>query len=236
MQTIRELGLAIDAATGDGDEGKLRQLGEDCERRLDSAVGEDRVTLRYYQANTFSAIIEAKQGVPEYVWNWRNPDAIRNILLLRQAIAEEAFGQVHPVLACQIRTNLANRLHSLGRPVAANEQRRKVLKAAPRFAKALAGQAQGLAYLARTVYDQGHIPHLLAAARSRYDAALSEDVIWDSGDRASYAPRLTKQREDIALALELNGFDESFDRNQRPWAPPKKNAPTAVGVCASASS
>ena len=214
MQTIRELGLAIDAATENGDEGKLRQLGEECERGLASAVGEDRVTLRYYQANTFSAIMEAKQANPEYIWNWQNPDAIQNILLLRQAIGEDAFGQIHPLIAYQIRTNLANRLHSLGRPVAAYEQRFKVLKTAPRFAKALAGQAQGLADLARTVYDQGHIPHLLAAARSLYDSALHEDAIWESGDRASFAPHLKKQREDIAIALELNGYDENFDRNQ----------------------
>ena len=214
MQTLQEIALAIDAATGDGDEGLLRQLGEECERRLSSAAGEDRVTLFYYQANTYSAIIEANQDDPDYIWNWQNPDEVQNILLLRQAIGEEAFGHIHPILACQIRTNLANRLHSLGRPVAANEQRFKVLKTEPRFAKALAGQAQGMAYLARTVYDQGHIPHLLAAARMRYDAALDEDTIWESGNRESVAAQLTKQREQIANTLELNGYDEDFDRNQ----------------------
>ena len=214
MQSLQELALAIDAATDSGDEGQLRELGEECERRLGTANGKDRVSLRYYQANTYSAIIEAKQGDPDYTWNWRNPDAIQNILLLRQAIGEEAFGQIYPLVACQIRTNLANRLHSLGRPVAANEQRLIVLATETRFAKALAGQAHGLVDLARTVYDRGHVPHLLAAARSRYDAALHEDAVWESGDRASLASRLTKERQDIANALEHSGYDEDFDRNQ----------------------
>ena len=78
-----------------GDEGLLRQLGEECARRLSSAAGEDRVTLLYYQANTYSAIIEANQEGPDYIWNWQNPDGIQNILLLRQAIGEEAFGHIH---------------------------------------------------------------------------------------------------------------------------------------------
>ncbi len=214
MQTLQEIAHAIDEATRSGDEHSLRQLGKVCECRLDSATGEERVKLLYYRANTCSAIIEANPINPEYTWNWQNPDAIQNILLLRQAISEVAFSRIHPILACQIRTNLANRLHSLGRPIAANEQRHEVLCIEPRFAKALAGQANGWAYLARTVYDQGHKIHLLAAARKQYDAALHEDAIWESGDRESFAPQLSIERERIADALLNSGYDENFDHNQ----------------------
>ena len=78
----------------------------------------------------------------------------------------------------------------------------------------LPDRPKGLAYLARSIYDQGHIPHLLAAARSRYDLALDTDAIWESGDRDSVAPRLIEQRERIVEALLRNGFDEEFDRNR----------------------
>ena len=92
MQTLQKPALAIDAATDNGDEGLLRHLGEDCERRLTAAVGEDRVTLRRYQANTYSAIIDAKKEDPDYIWNWQNPDAIQNILLLRKVLASSIGG------------------------------------------------------------------------------------------------------------------------------------------------
>ena len=122
MQTLDDLAYTIDVASDAGDEASLRQLGGDCESRLDTAEGEDRVLLRYYQSNTYSAIIAAKQHDADYIWNWEQPDGIQNILLLRRAISEPAFETIHPIIACQIRTNLANRLNTLGRPVAANEQ------------------------------------------------------------------------------------------------------------------
>ena len=214
MQKLRELERAIDAATDAGDEKLLRQLGQDCEKLMHTAEGEERVILRYYQANTYSAIIGARQKDPDYIWSWEQPDGIQNILCLRQAISEPAFATIDPIRACQIRTNLASRLHAVGRPVAANEQKFKVLENVPCFAKALAGQAKGLAEFANSIYDQNQIPHLLAAARSRYDLALDTDAIWESGDRDSVAPRLIEQRERIAEALRRNGFDEEFDRNR----------------------
>ena len=74
--------LASDA----GDEASLRQLAGDCENRLGAAEGVDRVHLRYYQSNTYSAIISARQNDAGYIWDWKQPDGIQNILLLRQAI------------------------------------------------------------------------------------------------------------------------------------------------------
>lgn len=214
MPTLNQLAVAIDAATDEGKESLLWQLADECEKLLVAAEGEDRVLLRYYQANTYSGIIDAKQGNTDYIWSWEQPDGIRNILSLRQAIGEPAFPSIHPIRACQIRTNLASRLHVLGRPVAANEQRQKVLERVPRFAKVLASQADGLADLAKSIYDDGHMLHLLAAARSRFDAALDEGAIWESGDRELFVPRLKAKREWIDAVLRRNDYDEEFDPNR----------------------
>ena len=62
MRTLDDLAHAIDDASDAGDETLLRQLGEECENRLGTSEGEDRVLLRYYQSNTYSAIIAAKQA------------------------------------------------------------------------------------------------------------------------------------------------------------------------------
>ena len=214
MQSLDDLASAIDAASDAGDEASLRQLSEDCESRLGTAKGEDRVHLFYYQSNTYSAIIAAKRQDENYIWSWEQPDGVQNILLLRQAINEPAFRTIDPIIACQIRTNLANRLNSLGRPVAANEQWLKVLETNSRFAKALASRAQGTEFYAKTLYDPNHILFLLAAARSLFEEALDEDAFWESGDHDSFVSKLSEQQKRIADYLLRNHYDEEFDFNQ----------------------
>ena len=214
MQTLDDLAHAIDAASDAGDEALLRQLAGECESRLGTAEGVDRVRLRYYQSNTYSAIITAKQNDADYIWSWEQPDGIQNILLLRQAISEPAFAILDPIIACQIRTNLANRLNNLGRPIAANEQWLKVLKTHPRFAKALASQANAIGFYAGTLYDHSHTSILLAAAHSLFDSALNDNAFWESGDRSSVAPDLMEKRRQIANYLLRSHYDQEFDLNQ----------------------
>ena len=85
------------------------------------------------------------------------------------------------------------------------------MKCNPLFAKALAGQAQDIAFYATQVYDNGHIPLLLAAARSLFDAALDETAFWESDDRDSVASRLLEECNRIADYLRRNDYDESYD-------------------------
>ena len=211
LQSLDDLAHAIDIASDAGDETSLRRLGDVCEDRLRAAEGIDRVRLLYYRSNTFSSILAIKGNDPEYIWNWNQPERVENILLLRRAIGEPSFADTNSVLARQIRTNLANRLHAIGRPIAANEERLRVLGRDPLFAKALAGQARGIAFYATQVYDNGHIPLLLAAARSLFDAALDKAAFWESDDRGSIAPRLQEERNRISDDLRRNGYDEDYD-------------------------
>ena len=67
MQTIDDLACAIDIASDADDETMLRQLGEDCENRLGTAEGEDRVLLLYYKSNTYSAINASEQHDADYI-------------------------------------------------------------------------------------------------------------------------------------------------------------------------
>ncbi len=214
MRNHEDLAHAVDAASDAGDEALLRQLGDECEQRLGTAEGEDRVRLLYYQSNTYSAIVASKHYDAGSTWSWEQPDGVQNLLLLRRAIKEPSFKTIEPIVARQIRTNLASRLSTLGRPVAASEQWLQVLETEPRFAKALANRAQALAHYAGALYDQGHTHLLLAAARSLFDAALHEGSFWESDDRDSIAPSLIKQREQIAAYLKSVAYDENFDPNK----------------------
>lgn len=216
MATLTDLAHAIDGASDAGDEALLRKLDDDCERMLETAEGGERVLLRYYQSNANAGIIMSRQRDSEHLWSWEQPEGIRNILLLRQAIGEPAFKTIHPITACQIRTNLANRLNALGRPIAANEQWLKVLEIHPRFAKALANRAKGLTDYAGALYDRGHTPVMLVAARSLFDAALGNDAFWESEDGDSIKPVLAEQRKQIADFLSQIEYNDEFDLNHWP--------------------
>ena len=214
MRKHNDLAHAIDAAFDSRDEEALRLLGKECEDRLDGATGDERVRLLYFQSNTHNAIVSSQAGDTARVWDWEQPDAVQNALLLRRAIAEPAFGTIDRILTCQIRTNLANRLYSLGRPVAANEQWLKVLAIEPRFAKALIDRAKAMASYGGAVYDRGHEIWLLSLARSLLDSALHESAYWESGDRDLFAPAFSEERDRIQAYLTEAGLDESFDLNQ----------------------
>ena len=214
MKSLDDLARAIDLATDVGDETSLRRLCDECERHLNTAQGSDRVRLRYYQANTFSAIIAAKQLDKDYTWDWEQPDGVSNILLLRRAIAEPAFQQIDPIVSWQIRTNLGNRLTSLGRPIAANEQWSRVLAAEPLFAKALVNQALFLEDFAGNLYDYHHTSILLESARSLLEKALHKDAMWESDDRDEIMPTIVKKVDKISDYLIHVDFDEDFDLDQ----------------------
>ena len=233
LQSLDDLAHAIDIASDAGDETSLRRLGDVCEDRLRAAEGIDRVRLLYYRSNTFSSIIAIKGNDPEYIWNWNQPEGVENILLLRRAISEPSFADTNSVLAHQIRTNLANRLHAIGRPIAANEERLRVLRRDPLFAKALAGQARGIAFYATQVYDNGHIPLLLAAAQSLFDAALDKTAFWESDDRSLIAPTLQEERNRISDDLRRMAMTKVTTLTDGLWVILKMRRPIAAGACAS---
>ena len=117
--------------------------------------------------------------------------------------------------------------------MAANEQWLKVLETEPRFAKALANRARAIAFYATTLYDKGHEVSLLAAARTLFDAALSRDALWESGDRDTFAPSLTDRRtasRRIWLTWPTTRTSISISST---WELRRKNALTAGGVCRS---
>ena len=91
-----------------------------------------------------------------------------------------------------------------------------MLETEPRFAKALASRAQGIAFYASTLYDYAHTSILLAAARSLFDDALDKDALWESQDRDSIAPSLIEERKQISDHLIRVAYDEKFNLNQWP--------------------
>lgn len=66
MSCLPDMAHAIDSAEDAGDEELLREFGDYCKSQLSDAKGEDLVRLRYYQSNTYAAIIASKADDPDY--------------------------------------------------------------------------------------------------------------------------------------------------------------------------
>jgi hypothetical protein len=209
-----DLAKAIDEATDAEDKSVLLSLAKECQRRLEYAGGIERVHLHYFHANCHAGVSALHCRDPLFTWSWDQPHGIAQVLALRNAIIEPEFVNVSAVLVSQIRTNLGNRLSSLGRPIAANEQWLSALDSIPGFAKALINRGGGLSDYARTLYDTGHASLLYAAARSELDAGLAEDAIWESGDREKFLPWLTGKRERIDGYLKQISYREDYDLDQ----------------------
>jgi len=82
--TIENIGHQIDTAEDNKDVDQLLELSQLCQVRLKKVNGENRVILRFYEANCFSAIAKIKCSDEGYLWGWNNDEKVSEILALRQ--------------------------------------------------------------------------------------------------------------------------------------------------------
>lgn len=211
-ETLNDLGKRIDAATAAANDRALILLVDECDGHLKTALGEDRVLLHYFKANAYSGITSAKYD-SDYAWSWEQTESVAELLSLRHAIAEPTFGAINPIRQCQILTNIANRLNSLGRCVEALEQWQLVIQIIPNFSMALGNMAYGICSYAQHLYDYGHVGIFLKAASEQYSAALAEGGFWDSGPDERARSRFSRDLARVNANLEAIHFDHSFDLN-----------------------
>ena len=214
MNSLDELAMSIDAASKMRDSSKLLRSIDECDRRLGMASSPDRVLLHYFRSNAYAGVIASNKSNSDDLWSWDEYNSAQVAYSLRRAINEPAFKAIELTRACQIRTNLANWLSTLGRPIAANEQWLKVLEMEPLFAKALANRAEGLLHYASAIYDENQMPFIQSSAKIMLERAIREDAVWESGDRNELAPHLRGKRDQLAEHLSHIGHDEEYDWNE----------------------
>lgn len=210
LETIADLGMAIDEASDSGDASLLTQLEQECNVLAKKSEGINRIYLLYFQANALSGIIAANSQVQNPSWDDDMSNRIKNLLLLRKSVSDTAFRSVDSIWQCQIRTNLANTLAGLSRPVAAIEQYISALAIQPNYAKTLLGLSSSIEQIASSLYDDGHQVVLMAHVLSLINQALDSEAICE-GDREVYAPHAEKRRQWIIDNLERLEYDSGFD-------------------------
>ncbi len=113
-------------------------------------------------------------------WAWEQPERQEEILCLRRCINSPGFNKVDRFRRCQIYTNLANQLNTVGRPVDALEYWDRALSEHEMFGMALGNKGHGLMNYARAIYDQGHRVVFLKFAYNLFNTSLSEEAFYES--------------------------------------------------------
>ena len=136
--------------------------------------------LAYFRANAWANRQREKRRDRTTAWTWEQPELQEQVLSLRRAVNAPGFQELESVRRCQILTNLANQLDTVGRFVEALEHWDRALAIDPHFGMALGNRGYGLEQYARALYDPGHRALFLFYAHQALSEALSQRARYDA--------------------------------------------------------
>jgi len=207
----------------------------------------DQVILQYFLANSWAARRHLKEfewktaqasskeekegargdkpseGDP---WAWEQPERQEEILCLRRAINHPGFDQVDHFRRCQIYTNLANQLNTVGRPVEALEYWERALSIYPTFGMALGNSGYALHSYAYFLYDGGHQSVFALVAHKLLTSSLSKKAFYGSPGEAEAQRFFAGLKQDIeskidvskvAKSIKLDGHDMGRSEDERKY-------------------
>lgn len=222
MHHIAEL---IDDATDKNLSEQALELCDALENRLNA---QQLVELNYFRANAWSVIRSVKHSQESNIWEWDQPEILREIFYLRSAVRSPEFQSLDPFRQCQMLVNTGNILSHIGRPIEAIEYWNRALNLIPNFAMALGNLGFGLETYARYLYDTGHKVVILKQASNLLRSVANRGVIWDSYEYQGIASQMALRAETIETHVDFSGletisfFDHSLgcsktERNYRTW-------------------
>lgn len=222
---LRFLGWLIDLSFDQIDL-SLRERGTARALEWANAIGKmdltnaQRLELDYFQANAWAnraGKVQDKQAA----WTWGNEPLQRQVLFLRSAVNNTTFEDADTVKKCQVLTNLANLLNTVGRFVEAHEYWNRALAIEPRFWMALGNRGYGRIEYAKAIYSQHAREELIWAAYQDLTRAveLVKEYPYGSPGAPEFfnwhiADLLAKFGSDF-LNHEMKFIDYSLGRSQR---------------------
>jgi tetratricopeptide (TPR) repeat protein len=138
------------------------------------------VLKHYFLSNAYATRVE--MASESGVWAWEQPDRQRQIIELRRAMRHPGFNGMHAQRQCQILTNLANQLNTVGRFVEAIELWDRSLELNSNFAMALGNRGSALIHYGKALYDTGHAGLMYVAAHDGLEAAIVETAEYESAE------------------------------------------------------
>lgn len=135
-------------------------------------------TAEYFRANAWALKEDAAGNRGS--WAWEHPEREQQILAFSRAVAHPGFFELDIVRRCQILTNRANQLNTMGRFVDAVEGWDRAIRVIPRFAIAQANRACGLRHYAGLLDDDLDRAILLLHAHEGFVSASADGAVFDA--------------------------------------------------------
>lgn len=147
----------IDQASDNGDLGLVERalsLADELETR--GLQAPEMALLDYFRANAWACRHQQRLDDRAAVWDFDQPEVGYQVFLLRRALNSTGFASMDSVRRCQVLTNLANQLNTLGRFVESHAYWSAALAIDPDFWMARANRGRGLMFYGAALYDPGH--------------------------------------------------------------------------------
>lgn len=207
---LDHIGALIDASDdanfARGADRAIYLLDELAKRELAAKHG---VIVEYFRANAW-AVKEAASGECGSR-AWEQPEREQQILALSRAAVHPGFIELDLMRRCQILTNRANQLNTMGRFIDAIEGWEEALRIIPKFAMAQANRGYGLKHYAGLLADDRGRAILLLHAHDGLITATAADAIYDSPSTATLVPQFAEEAKRYAAAGDLDRIRELQD-------------------------
>jgi hypothetical protein len=211
-KALERVGLLIDLS-GDlaSEEGTARALEWSDELERGSLSASDAALLKYFRGNAWANRQKARHSDRSAAWAWEQPELQQQLLHFRGAVQHDGFGKLPDLRQCQIFTNLANQINTVGRFVDAQEYWNRALAMRPRFGMALGNRGYGLAEYARALYDRGHQRVFLRRAHKSLSAALSDKAEYEGRGYDGAKAFFANIRDQIAARIDVEEVERGTD-------------------------
>jgi hypothetical protein len=185
-----------DAGYGRGADRAIYLLDELSKRSL---APRDGALLEYFRANAWS--VKEEVAGERGSWAWEHPQREQQILALSRAAVHPGFADLDLVRCCQILTNRADQLDTVGRFIDAIAGWDHALAIIPRFAMAQANRGFGLKHYGGLLEDDRQRAIFLLHAHDGLAAANAPGAVYDS----HYPAELLRSIADAAEACSQAG-------------------------------
>jgi hypothetical protein len=165
-------------------------------------VDADGVLVEYFRANAWAALSNIANV--RRSWSWEAPERQAELLALSRASSHPGFASLDKVRRCQILTNHANLLNTVGRVIDAIAVWDAALKIIPGFTMARGNRGYGLRSYASMVGDNRERAILALHAFDGLRSTVAEDAFHESVDPQAALAFFANQATELAGALDID--------------------------------
>ncbi len=162
----------------------------------------DGALVEYFRANAWAArshIAKLRQS-----WSWESVERQEELLALSRAAIHPGFASLEKVRRCQILTNRANVLNTVGRSLDAIAGWDAALKIIPGFAMARGNRGYGLKTIAGMLVDNRERAIIALHAYDGLRATMANDAIYDAPDPTDAIAFFARAASELANVVDID--------------------------------